>query len=259
MNDFVNTTKNPNYGQGTYHRQIRIVYSDGLIRAALEDDLHAFELRVEHDSQRIIALNSEAVRFPFTTCPGANDPLQAFVGLGLDLTSREYNALVNARNNCTHVYDLLLSALFHRGDSTAESHKVEYDIQIDDETKHGSVGTLLINGVQQLEWIANGFELIGPDELAGLPLMRGFSKWAVSRYQGVQQHAAFMLQKGYLVAQARRYESNSRLGKKASDDQSMQGTCHTYSPERSDTSHRTDNPTIEFYKGTTQLLSFVSF
>ncbi len=62
------------YGQGIYHRRIRATSSPGLVNAELEDDFHHFRVRLQHDGEKIVEIEGDAVRYPWTTCPGATTP-----------------------------------------------------------------------------------------------------------------------------------------------------------------------------------------
>jgi hypothetical protein len=59
-------------------------------------------------------------------------------------------------------------------------------------------------------------------------LMSGFYRWASPHYSGEQLEAAQVLQRGYCVSQARRYDFKNAAGEPASDDRMPQGSCYTY-------------------------------
>ncbi len=76
--------------------------------AAMEDDFHHFTVRVRHDGSHVTEVTGEAVRFPWTTCPGAIAKLDELIGTPLFPTldkrlqlrlveTRHFNAVVMLR------------------------------------------------------------------------------------------------------------------------------------------------------------------
>ena len=73
------------YGEGVYRRRIRLVLTDpGVVRAELEDDYHHFRCTLTFADGLITGCEGEAVRHPWTTCPGAMGLLRSLAGTPLD-------------------------------------------------------------------------------------------------------------------------------------------------------------------------------
>lgn len=62
----------PTYPTG-FRRRIAIHPGHGWIGGALEDDMHHFLLRLDHDGARISGAAARALRHPWSGCAGAPD------------------------------------------------------------------------------------------------------------------------------------------------------------------------------------------
>ena len=102
---------NPDFGSGCFHRRIRLVHAQGGVEAQIEDSSHAFHLSLDYSGGLVTHIKSGMLRYPLTTCPGATEPLRAFEGQRLDTSLPALNTAVNARSNCTHLYDLAVLAM----------------------------------------------------------------------------------------------------------------------------------------------------
>jgi hypothetical protein len=217
--------RNANYGEGIYRRRLALHGSRRRVEAQLEDGPHGFRLRLCHDGHVVTALESQALRFPFNTCPGAIDALQPLLGTPLDVDAAALRRIIDPGNNCTHLHDLATLALAHARRS--RSSRV-YDIEVPDERDGQTTVRVALNGVTVHDWRVRDQHVVGPDAVAGGPLLAGFYRWAISRFSGDQLEAATIAQRGYFVAQARRYDFASAAGAPASDDQMPQGACYSY-------------------------------
>jgi hypothetical protein len=92
---------------GAYRRRVRLVTLDpSTVWGGLEDDFHHFEVTLHHDGTHVTALEMQAVRWPWATCPDAGQGLQALVGMELSDRSTAVAAVTDPRMNCTHQFDL---------------------------------------------------------------------------------------------------------------------------------------------------------
>ena len=97
----------------TYHRKIRLAADGCRITGDLVDDPHHFRVHLEHDGQRVTALQSEAIRYPWTPCPEAARPLQELVGIPLSPRCTAVGEHSRADSQCTHLFDLAGLAVAH--------------------------------------------------------------------------------------------------------------------------------------------------
>lgn len=216
---------NPDYGNGIYRRRIVLVRQDNRVEARLEDNNHAFSLTLDHDGQHITGVDGQALRYPLSTCPQAMTRLQEFVGLPLAMTAQDLHRQVAARENCTHWYDLLVLAIRH---SQREQTQREIEIAIDDPEDGVSNCRVWIDGELLIDWQCCNWVIEQPAQYKGISLSSGFSAWTRDEFSGNALEAALVLQKGYLVAQSRRYDLNITGGMPISDLQSPTGACYSY-------------------------------
>src|SRR5262245_33822255 len=71
-------------GDSGYRRRIHLVSTDNAtVVANLEDDFHRFRVTLEHDGSVVRSLRGEAIRYPWSACPGADALLKRFDGVAL--------------------------------------------------------------------------------------------------------------------------------------------------------------------------------
>ena len=253
MSDDQEYPKNPDYGQGRFRRRIRLQAAGSQVHAALEDCNHGFRCRIEHDGKRILRAEGTAVRVPFSTCPGAIEPLRALVGLPLQKDIQQYFSHIDASANCTHLLDLALLAARH----ALRGGERQLDITLEDQAgKEPAPAEIHINGDLVHRWMTLDWHITDPAPLAGNVLYKGFSDWANATFSGDEREAAFALQKGYFVGNARQYDLASLLGERANTHDIMFDVCHTYSLPQRDHAVRTAGTVRDFSDCPEQLLEF---
>lgn len=255
--------RNPGYGSGIFRRRIRLTRiglsqtgpceATEQVLGELEDCNHGFRVRVYHDGDKVVAIEPEFMRIPFTTCATADLPLQKLVGATLQSDSKVLARFARPGSNCTHLLDLSLLAIAHAGGS---DNLTQWDVEVTDESDDASQLKVLRNGAVIHHWQAREFALTGPAPLAGNTLFKGFSGWANELFSGLEHEAAHILQKGYYVAQARRYDVDSKAGELAIQHDTMLGNCHTYSAEFASKAIRNANTIRDFTADPEQLLKF---
>ncbi len=246
---------NPAYGNGTFRRRIRLEGSDGKVFGALEDTNHGFCVTVHHDGSTVTAIEPNARRTPYDTCPEAGANLNALVGSAINSASRELNLTAGPASNCTHWLDLTILAIRH---AAAGNITRQWDVTVTDERDDAdSVVSVYRDGTLLYQWKARSFVITEPAELAGKPLYMGFGRWASSHFEPEALEAAFIMQKGYFVAQARRFDIDAAAGEPALvSEGSMGGVCYTYSPGAIERGVRLGHSTRDFSEDDTQLLMF---
>ncbi len=222
----------PNYGNGVFRRRLRIQVSHdvpnpaaGSILVELEDNNHAFRVRLRHDGATVREAASDSVRHPFTTCPEASQPLQRVLGVPLDADEQSVRQRLVPGDNCTHLFDMTMLALGHASDFGLDR---VYDITVDDEHDGIMRARITCNGQMVHDWQVQGHTLVTPVEYAGKPVMRGFYAWAAKVFAGMPLEAAVALQRGFFVAQSRRYISQPIAKYPATTDGVRDGICYSY-------------------------------
>lgn len=220
----------PTFPPGLW-RRIVLWPAPGWIGGALEDDMHSFRIRLDHQGGRIIAAYARAVRTPWSMCPGAADHIAR------ELTG-ELLAGVAARDplqHCTHLFDLAVLAAAHAQDS----EPMTIDMRVADRIGAAELGggrttaTLCVNGSEKMRWLLDGTLITGPDRYAGRDIKR-VSRWKHD-YPADEAEWATALRRAVFIAPARVYELP--IGKTASEVSALRkGVCYNYQPPRIDRS-----------------------
>lgn len=248
---------NPDYGNGVFRRKIRLTATANTVVGELEDCAHGFRCRLEHDGQVLTHIVGESLRTPYDICTGATEPIKQFIGKPIDISLVALNQEVNARSNCTHLYDLSALALeFCYLSSTQGMTERVIDVFIPDENKDAVTARVLIDGEEILAWQLQSWQIVGPKAIAGKPMHRGFAAWVNEMFSGLQNTAAFVLQKSYLVGEARRYDIDAVAGQTAVTDNKMLGICYTYSEQHIGQGKRLAGTMRDFTDCEEQLLQF---
>lgn len=248
---------NPDYGNGRFRRRI-VLYrhpnpsGPGSLEAALEDCNHRFALQASHDGHIITHIAAESQRIPFSTCPGAADALQTLVGHALPSQPGDLARTGQPRQHCTHLFDLLELALLHR---LRTADQCTWEVVVEDEHDGHEQATVYFDGRPVHDWSVLHGRLQAPVSPEEQRLIGGgFGRWASSRYQGLEREAAYVLQRGYFVAQARRFDVDAAAGRRASEDAMALGVCFTYQPERAVQAIRLNDTVRDFSDAATRPL-----
>jgi len=255
---------NPNFGSGIFRRRIRLrnialenrspCGATEKVEAELEDTNHAFKCTLFHNNKSITNISTESIRIPLDTCPGAAEPIKQLIGLALNCPQKTIIKTANPKANCTHLYDLTLLAMAH---SLREEYERIYDIELPDEIDEPTPVSVLCNDKLLLCWHVQRWQITEPNEYAGKPLFKGFMQWAGQSLSGDQLEAAMLLQKGYFVAQARRYDLEVVAGEPALRDPSMYGVCYSYNSPIVEGAIRNADTTRDFTETPELLLRFL--
>lgn len=253
---------NPHYGNGVFRRRIRLERTgdaaSGSVHGALEDCNHGFQSTVLYREGHITEIRPQFMRIPFTTCDGAWRPLQQLVGVDVRSTPQALLAAAPPLSNCTHLHDLTLLAIAHtqRGETV-----VQYDVEVTD-AKDG-VSDLRVwrtgndrNKALIHHWQSRNYVLSAPEALKDKPLFMGFSRWANIAFAGIENEAAFVLQKGNLVSIGRMLDVDGMAGSRAIDENTST-SCFTYSPTNASIATRHGNTVRDFTHSEEELLKFL--
>ncbi len=247
------TFLNPSYGQGVFRRRIRLSQIADTIVGELEDCMHGFRSTIVHDGSKVREVLGETLRYPMSTCPGATEPLQELLELPLAMSAEEINKAGNPFGNCTHLYDLSILAIAHSQYHTAIR---QYDVEVEDEIDGACEARVFLDGELIHQWQTSLFQVESPAKLKGKTLFKGFSRWAKQNFAGPELEAAHVLQKGYFVAQARRYNTEKAAGQSALHEQAQRNVCYSYSDGIVEKAVRLGGNSRDFTNTPEQLLKF---
>lgn len=250
--------KNPNFGDGVFRRAIRLEAKNNQVFAAVEDCVHGFEVTLSHDGEQVISVDATPKRTPFTSCHMAAEPLQKLVGQHLDQDAKALNQWMNPQSNCTHWLDLAVLATIHAGRVIAglAPEVLQYQIDVPDENDAPVMAKVFCNDVCVVEMEVADWQIVS-GEFAGQSLFKGFHKWASLIEDDVLREALYLLQKGYFVSTARRFDLNALAGEPANAHAMMRGACFTYSEPSVDIAVRTENTMRDFSQTPERLLKFI--
>jgi hypothetical protein len=195
------------------------------------------------------------MRIPLTTCAGAYDRLQRLVGKSIQQSTKELVAQIDPSSQCTHWFDLALLTISYCRRSEHEAERI-YDVEVPDEADGAVNVKLWCNQQLLLDWQIADWVIQAPNNFAGNTLFKGFAAWANAIEDETVQEAAFILQKGYFVSRARRFDIAKLEDEPANKHTMMRGACFSYSEPQVDIAKRTIGTVRDFTDCPEQLLKF---
>jgi len=202
-----------------YLRRVSLAASGYAACGALEDDIHHVRVTVRHDGTRITEVVGEAVRLPWSTCPGSEAGVASLVGTELAAATRGLKSRYRADLHCTHMFDLaqLVVAQAARGDGAVD-YLATIDVRDEDDDE----------GLMHAEIARDGVTVI---------------TWDVARYTQPEMpadpsiaEAAFVLRRAVWLApiSSMRFDEYETVGPTGLPP----GTCWTAQPERIEVAFR---------------------
>lgn len=140
----------------TYRRRVRLAAHPEVAVGALEDDIHHVRVTVRHDRVRVVEVIGEAVRLPWSTCPGSEAGIASLVGTELASATRGLRGAYDRAIHCTHMFDLAQLVVAH----AARSDEAERDYLA---TVAATRATITLDGRLLLTWD------IAPGDLPPMP------------------------------------------------------------------------------------------
>jgi hypothetical protein len=212
---------------GVYRRRIELLTtSPSAVTGELEDSFHHFRVSIAHEAGRVTAVDGEAVRHPWSTCPDALAPLRALVGAPVTADATAHGDHADARTTCTHWFDLAGLAIGHAG---AGRDRRRYDVVIGERDRRGrTTARLARDGDDVLDWDVDVTSVLGPEPYAGQEMGRGFLAWANAELDPEAAEAAIVLRRACrtslgLLMDLDDYATAADVG------HGMENTCHTFS------------------------------
>jgi hypothetical protein len=213
---------------GSYRRRIIVRgVADGVAAGELEDDFHHFRVTLRHDGTVVHHIEGTGIRGPWSTCMDAGTPLREVEGTRLS-THPSVLGAIDARRNCTHMFDLAGLVITQAARSGADDRR--YDIQIFDldEGDDRRSAILWRDGVEELAWELHEGEISAPAEWVGAPLRSKFIPWACDRFAGDDDsaEAAIVLRRALDISRGRAMDLDG-METAAPLLAMMEGICHS--------------------------------
>ena len=215
------------FGTAIYRREMRASLGEGVAVGEIIDDFHHFRATLHHDGTRITGIRGEAVRYPWTTCPGADQPLRRLVGLRLESSLRAPGRHTPQRAQCTHLFDAacLAAARVARGVGS-----VVYAISVPDRVDGRTRVATSRDGSPVFAWDVVEAEIAGPDPFTGRSIGSGFAQWAEAALDPDTAEAALLTQRACVIAGGRTMDLEG-VPRAALVQPNPMGKCHTYQPD----------------------------
>jgi hypothetical protein len=231
------------YGQGVYRRRIALAGEGGAVRADLEDDFHRFGLWLTHDGERVTALEAEAGRFPWTTCPEATAALRVLEGTPLSTRCTDVARHADPKAQCTHLFDLAGLAVAH---AARRGGQLRYDATLPDRRGQRTVALLETDGSPVLRWELDGVRITGPDPWTGQTVMGGgFLRFCREQSEASLLEPAFVLWRACAISWGRAFDIGGAPG--AGSFASLAGgNCFSFQPGVVERARRQGSTILDF-------------
>lgn len=192
----------------------------------LEDDFHHFSFAIDHGGGVVDSVRAAGLRHPWDVCAEADEPIRAVIGTAVRDEPTVLSHL-DARVNCTHLFDLAGLVVAHGGRPDPERH---FDAEVTDPDAGGHrTARLWVDGELRLDWRLVHREVVGPERWAGIPLWKGFLAWALEALDGPTAEAAMVLRRAIDISRGR-VDDLDGYGTNAELAHVLDGICHAYTP-----------------------------
>lgn len=246
---------NPQYGHGCLHRKILLRKQGNTVLADLEDNCHVFRVRLTHDNKTVAAVSGEALRYPNNTCPGSLELLQRLVGVTLGGGPGAFAKSTNAREFCTHLFDLACLAYTHA--SRHEEIRLYHAMVRDEDDNSITDALALIDGKPAVHWHLKQHIVQDDNHFKGVNVHSGFTRWAMTHLEGDELEAAIVLSKTNFVSMSRRVDTEKVAGTQLVNGIMPKDICFTYRSPVMETAFHLENTTRDYSDTPDEMLKFV--
>jgi hypothetical protein len=212
-----------------YRRRIRIMTVEpGVVRSDLQDDFHHFVIKLRHERNRVVSVDAESRRWPWSTCPGAAEPLRLLAGMPLEPRFTAAGRWTDPKQNCTHQFDAACHAITH----AAHGRRARvYDLEVPMRDPGGaSRCRLWVDGEPDLEWSIDWNGIVDPvPPFDSAPWRGGFMRWADEQLPPDAAERAITLRRACDIGIGRGMDLDA-IPVADQLPPSMAGICHTMQP-----------------------------
>lgn len=191
-------------------------------RAAIEDDFHHFRVIVDVHDGIITGARSVTLRQPNNFCEAAGGRLAELVGKPLSDRAASVMAYTDARQQCTHQFDI---AALSVAAITNRRALRRYGVCVPDRVDGRTCAWVERDGEEVLRWNIDGSMITGPGVFAGRDIGSGFTAF-VQTLDKDEAEAALVLRRAVFVSIGRKYA----IGELSS--RGPVGGCWAWQPER---------------------------
>jgi hypothetical protein len=208
-----------------------VVAEPTVVEAGLEDDFHHFTVRLVHDGALVTSVEARAHRWPWTTCPDAAGPLHALEGMELSPRCLAVGAVADAKQNCTHMFDLAGLAVAHAARAGPVGTRRQYDVEIPAAAQEGTPTHVLCrrDGALVHDWTLEGRRCVRPEPFASAPWRGGFLRWADETFEPDDAESAIVLRRACDIGMGRGMDLDA-VDRAQEMEPMMAGVCYTMQP-----------------------------
>jgi hypothetical protein len=244
------------FPEGSYRRRIRVVATEpGVVEGALEDDFHHFAVTLRHDGTTVISVEAGARRWPWSTCPGAAEPLRAVAGMPLSPRCLAIGEHGDPRMNCTHMFDLAGLAVAHAARGGPVGTRRQYDAEIPAQAQAGAPTDVRLWRDDELvhTWTLEGRQCVAPPTFADAPWRGGFLRWADKTFAPDESEPVIVLRRACDIGMGRGMDLDAVETAKELE-QVMSGVCFSMQPEQIALAVRNKGTIRDFHDNPSKLL-----
>lgn len=232
-----------------YHRKIGLRCQPGLVEGELCDNMHHFHVWLHHDDVEVLTIESQAVRYPWSTCPQAGTELEQLVGMPLDKNSTTVGRFAKATLHCTHLFDMVGLMVAH---AAHNREPWEYHCRVSEAGAKQQLATLTRNGELMLNWHVSQGVIESEPPYQGVGLEKHFIQWAAQNLGFEELDAALILRRALKIASARFVDLSTfeHAGKLA-----IPAHCYSLQPHRANQARSLKGMTIDYDNRTDAMLT----
>lgn len=235
---------------GIWRRRMIFTATPGLCVGEMEDDCHQFRVSARHDGEKVIGVDGEPIRIPWTLCPTAPSALAAFAGLPLDADLLAPSRALNSKHQCTHMFDIasLAIACAARGIARREL-ELSVEVPSADALR---VARLTRDGQPVMEWTSDMRTVLSPGPFQGQSLTTLLARGGDLLADPDMLEAAYVLRRGMMMSQARAIDLDAW---ETAADANHLGACFVFQPARAPDAIRIKGSTRDFTGAPERLLA----
>lgn len=166
------------------------------VAASVEDHIHHFEVQVDHDNQRVCAIQGRAVRAPWSTCPGATRELDRLIGERIG----GFAHLEQPMLQCTHLLDLAVLAIRFAGQ---EVDRRWFEVSVVNWAGPSVDAQIQRDDGAALGWTLQAGRIVTPAPYEGRDLRQGFAAWAHRTLAADELELALILRRAVWMSVSR--------------------------------------------------------
>ena len=231
------------FPHGAYRRRIRLVLTEGggfdadddggVVEGGLEDDFHYFKVRLTHDRSVVTDVSARAIRWPWTTCPDAVDPLRSLTGMELSPRCLAVGDAADPKMHCTHMFDLAGLCVAHAARGGPVGTTRQYDVEIPHLAQGREPAVVRVWRDHELvhQWTLDGRSCVHPSPFDEAPWKGGFFRWAERTLHLDDAEAAIVLRRACDIGMGRGMDLDA-VDRADEMERLMAGVCFTMQPSQ---------------------------